>query len=225
MCCCLDAFHAPSVQRGGGSAPQPLSCPLISLPWPPGTSPPPPPRRGAGAPTTSFSSPNKDLPVPLGELLSWVSDISRSWMGSRGAPEAAAARPCSPAQCGWMSIPLPLIAALEPVPRPEAGGAAPEDTGTFSLTLCTCQSPQPETGPTLPEQPMAQEAPTGSPGPHSPHTPLLPRGGLPVWCRAHCGSPTHLLLPTCSHLPPVNPVMLPSASGVVIALITPFGFA
>ncbi|XP_068033392.1 plectin [Anomalospiza imberbis] len=47
---------------------------------------------------TSFSSPNKDLPVPLGELLSWVSDISRSWMGSRGAPEAAAARPCSPAQ-------------------------------------------------------------------------------------------------------------------------------
>nr|XP_041569976.1 plectin [Taeniopygia guttata] len=47
---------------------------------------------------TSFSSPNKDLPVPLGELLSWVSDISRSWTGSRGAPGAAAARPCSPAQ-------------------------------------------------------------------------------------------------------------------------------
>ncbi|XP_017596707.1 PREDICTED: uncharacterized protein LOC108448427 isoform X2 [Corvus brachyrhynchos] len=128
-------------------------------------------------PLTSFSSPNKDLPVPLGELLSWVSDISRSWMGSRGAPEAAAARPCSPAQCGWMSIPPPLIAAMEPVPRPEAGGTAPEDTGTSSLTLCTCQSPQPETGATVPKQPMAQEASTGSPGPHLPHTLPPPR----VW--------------------------------------------
>ncbi|XP_059725072.1 uncharacterized protein LOC132339040 [Haemorhous mexicanus] len=99
-------------------------------------------------------------------------------MGSRGAPEAAAARPCPPAQCGWMSIPLPLIAAMEPVPRPEAGGTAPEDTGTFSLTLCTCQSPLPETEAMVPEQPMAQEAPTGSPGPHSPHT-LLPPWGWP----------------------------------------------
>ncbi|XP_023775749.1 uncharacterized protein LOC111924041 isoform X2 [Cyanistes caeruleus] len=95
-------------------------------------------------------------------------------MGSR---EAAAARPCSPAQCGWMSIPPPLIAAVEPVPRPEAGGTAPEDTGTFSLTLCTCQSPRPETGATVPEQPMARETPTGSPqGPHSPHTVPPPQG-------------------------------------------------
>ncbi|KAL2297529.1 hypothetical protein Nmel_011454 [Mimus melanotis] len=96
-------------------------------------------------------------------------------MGSRGAPEAAAAGPCSPAQCGWMSIPHPLIAAVEPVPRPEAAGATPEDTGTFSLTLCTCQSPQPETGATVPEQPMAQEAPSGSPGPHT----LPPPRGWP----------------------------------------------
>ncbi|XP_059706904.1 plectin [Haemorhous mexicanus] len=165
----------PQCSEEGALHPSPPSCP-ISLPWPPGTSPPP--RRRAGALTTSFSSPNKDLPVPLGELLSWVSDISRSWMGSRGAPEAAAARPCPPAQCGWMSIPLPLIAAMEPVPRPEAGGTAPEDTGTFSLTLCTCQSPLPETEAMVPEQPMAQEAPTGSPGPHSPHT-LLPPWGWP----------------------------------------------
>ncbi|XP_077637589.1 plectin [Lonchura striata] len=165
----------PQCSKEGALHPSPPSCP-ISLPWPPGTSPPP--RRRAGALTTSFSSPNKDLPVPLGELLSWVSDISRSWMGSRGAPEAAAARPCSPAQCGWMSIPLPLIAAMEPVPRPEASGTAPEDTGTFSLTLCTCQSPLPETGATVPEQPVAQEAPTGSPGSHSPHT-LPPPWGWP----------------------------------------------
>ncbi|XP_077032122.1 plectin [Agelaius phoeniceus] len=85
----------PQCSEEGALHPGPPSCP-ISLPWPPGTSPPP--RRRAGALTTSFSSPNKDLPVPLGELLSWVSDISRSWMGSRGAPEAAAARPCPPAQ-------------------------------------------------------------------------------------------------------------------------------
>lgn len=75
-----------------------------------------------------------------------------------------------------MSIPPPLIAAVEPVPRPET---APEDTGTFSLTLCTCQSPRPETGATVPEQPMAQEAPTGSPGPHPPHTLPPPRGWPP----------------------------------------------
>lgn len=75
-----------------------------------------------------------------------------------------------------MSIPPPLIAATEPVPRPET---APEDTGTFSLTLCTCQSPRPETGATVPEQPMAQEAPTGSPGPHQPHTLPPPRGRPP----------------------------------------------
>ncbi|XP_039566789.1 plectin [Passer montanus] len=86
----------PQCSEEGALHPSPPSCP-ISLPWPPGTSPPPR-RRRAGALTTSFSSPNKDLPVPLGELLSWVSDISRSWMGSRGAPEVAAARPCSPAQ-------------------------------------------------------------------------------------------------------------------------------
>ncbi|XP_066427405.1 plectin [Molothrus aeneus] len=85
----------PQCSEEGALHPGPPSCP-ISLPWPPGTSPPP--RRRAGALTTSFSSPNKDLPVPLGELLSWVSDISRSWMGLRGAPEAAAARPCPPAQ-------------------------------------------------------------------------------------------------------------------------------
>lgn len=78
-----------------------------------------------------------------------------------------------------MSIPPPLIAAVEPVPRSEAGGTAPEDTGTFSLTLCTCQSPQPESGATVPKQPMAQEAPTGSPGPHSPHT-LPPPWGWPL---------------------------------------------
>ncbi|XP_064530943.1 microtubule-actin cross-linking factor 1, isoforms 6/7-like isoform X2 [Pseudopipra pipra] len=83
-----------SVTRRGLFA-RPPSCP-ISLPWPPSTSPPP--HRGAGAPTTSFSSPTKDVPVPLGELLSWVSDVSRSWMGSRGAREAAAARRRSPAQ-------------------------------------------------------------------------------------------------------------------------------
>ncbi|XP_017694037.1 PREDICTED: dystonin-like [Lepidothrix coronata] len=83
-----------SVTRRGLCA-RPPSCP-ISLPWPPSTSPPP--HRGAGAPTTSFSSPTKDVPVPLGELLSWVSDVSRSWMGSRGAREAAAARRRSPAQ-------------------------------------------------------------------------------------------------------------------------------
>ncbi|XP_041262041.1 plectin [Onychostruthus taczanowskii] len=70
---------------------------------PASASPPAHPSSGTRLPrsaglSTSFSSPNKDLPVPLGELLSWVSDISRSWMGSRGAPEAAAAQPCSPAQ-------------------------------------------------------------------------------------------------------------------------------
>lgn len=78
-----------------------------------------------------------------------------------------------------MSIPPPLIAATEPVPRPEAGGTAPEDTGTFSLTLCTCQSPRPETGATVPKQPMAQEVPAGSPGPHLPHTLPPPRGWPP----------------------------------------------
>ncbi|XP_064559303.1 plectin [Zonotrichia leucophrys gambelii] len=95
--------------RGFAACPPPPAHPLTR---PPGRA-----RRGR---PTSFSSPNKDLPVPLGELLSWVSDISRSWTGSRGAPEAAAARLCPPAQCGWMSIPLPLIAAMEPVPHPEA---------------------------------------------------------------------------------------------------------
>ncbi|XP_057888086.1 microtubule-actin cross-linking factor 1, isoforms 6/7-like, partial [Melospiza georgiana] len=85
----------PQCSEEGAWHPSPLSCP-ISLPQPPGTSPPP--RCRAGALTTSFSSPNKDLPVPLGELLSWVSDISRSWTGSRGVPEAAAARLCPPAQ-------------------------------------------------------------------------------------------------------------------------------
>lgn len=46
----------------------------------------------------SFSSPTKDVPLPLGEFLSWVSDVSRSWIGSRGALDAAAPRLSSPAQ-------------------------------------------------------------------------------------------------------------------------------
>ncbi|XP_039244120.1 nascent polypeptide-associated complex subunit alpha, muscle-specific form-like [Pipra filicauda] len=164
-----------SVTRRGLCA-RPPSCP-ISLPWPPSTSPPP--HRGAGAPTTSFSSPTKDVPVPLGELLSWVSDVSRSWMGSRGAREAAAARRRSPAQCGWMSISPPLIAATEPVPCPGAGWTAPEDVGTCSLALCTCQSPRAETGAAVPGQPVAREAPTGSPNPSSPCTPPPPQGRPP----------------------------------------------
>ncbi|EOA96689.1 hypothetical protein Anapl_13719 [Anas platyrhynchos] len=65
----------------------------------------------------SFSSPTKDVPLPLGEFLSWVSDVSRSWIGSRGALDAAAPRLSSPAQCCWMSIPTPLTAATEPVPQ------------------------------------------------------------------------------------------------------------
>lgn len=54
----------PSVQRGGGSAPQPPSCP-ISLPWPPGTSPPPP-RRGTGAPTVSATLALPGASAPCG---------------------------------------------------------------------------------------------------------------------------------------------------------------
>ncbi|XP_068253328.1 dystonin-like [Nyctibius grandis] len=82
----------------------------LCAPAPPCPSPP------ARAPTTSLSSPPPDVPPPLGELLSWVSDVSKAWMGSRGARDAAAPRPGTLAQCGWMFIPPPLTAATEPVP-------------------------------------------------------------------------------------------------------------
>ncbi|XP_075271448.1 LOW QUALITY PROTEIN: plectin [Opisthocomus hoazin] len=110
--------------RGSLSSRSPLSF-LAAVPVPAL-----PPARGNALSLrqTSFSSPAADVPVPLGELLSWVSDVSKSWMGSGGARDAAAARPCSPAQCGWMSIPPPLTAATEPAPRP----AAPDDAGTRS---------------------------------------------------------------------------------------------
>ncbi|KAM9278990.1 uncharacterized protein FYN16_001465 [Cariama cristata] len=115
--CCLDPFHPPAAWRDearrGLCAPAP-ELPQLPVLASPGTSLPP--RRRAGAPTTSFSSPTKEVPLPLGEFLSWVSDVSKSWMGSRGAWDATPPRPCSPAQCGWMSIPTPLTAATEPVP-------------------------------------------------------------------------------------------------------------
>ncbi|XP_054023477.1 uncharacterized protein LOC128897808 [Dryobates pubescens] len=37
----------------------------------------------------SLSSPTKAVPVPLGELLSWVSTVGRSWLCPRGATAAA----------------------------------------------------------------------------------------------------------------------------------------
>ncbi|KAM6282279.1 uncharacterized protein LJ264_000746 [Porphyrio hochstetteri] len=106
-----------AARRGGGSVPRLPSRPS-SLGWPPGTSPPPPPRHGAGVPSTSLSSPTEEEvpPLALGELLSWVSEVSRPWMGWRAAREAAAPQPRSPAQWCWMSIPTPLTAATEPAP-------------------------------------------------------------------------------------------------------------
>ncbi|CAM4493165.1 unnamed protein product [Caretta caretta] len=65
---------------------------------------------------TSFSSPTKEVPLPLGEFLSWVSDVSKSWISSRGAPDSAAPRLHSSTQRCWMSIPTVLPAAVEPVP-------------------------------------------------------------------------------------------------------------
>ncbi|XP_041336391.1 plectin-like, partial [Pyrgilauda ruficollis] len=108
---CVPASASPPAHPSSGTRP-PRSAEPTPLPGSAQLLPPEPPRAvgvfltltksmramGPLQHRTSFSSPNKDLPVPLGELLSWVSDISRSWMGSRGAPEAAAAQPCSPAQ-------------------------------------------------------------------------------------------------------------------------------
>ncbi|CAM5107162.1 unnamed protein product [Natator depressus] len=98
--------------RGGGCCLLPApSQELLSLP--PRT---PHSRCGLGTQTTSFSSPTKEVPLPLGEFLSWVSDVSKSWISSRGAPDSAAPRLRSSTQCCWMSIPTVLPAAVEPVP-------------------------------------------------------------------------------------------------------------
>lgn len=109
MGCCSSLAHARVRNRQISVKPASSSFfAIIPSPWLP-------PCAGANALSlwqTSFSSPNKDLPVLLGELLSWVSDISRSWMGSRGAPEAAAARPCSPAQVTLTSPVCPGPTAL-----------------------------------------------------------------------------------------------------------------
>lgn len=78
---------------------------------------PPHSRCGLSTQPTSFSSPTKEVPLPLGEFLSWVSDVSKSWISSRGAPDSAAPRLYSSTQCCWMSIPTVLPAAEEPVPQ------------------------------------------------------------------------------------------------------------
>ncbi|KAH1177214.1 hypothetical protein KIL84_010916 [Mauremys mutica] len=78
---------------------------------------PPHSRCGLSTQTTSFSSPTKEVPLPLGEFLSWVSDVSKSWISSRGAPDSAAPRLYSSTQRCWMSIPTVLPAAEEPVPQ------------------------------------------------------------------------------------------------------------
>ncbi|KAL8181399.1 UNVERIFIED_CONTAM: hypothetical protein K2H54_001015 [Gekko kuhli] len=59
--------------------------------------------RGLGTQTTS-SGPFKDPRLSLGELLTWFSEVSKSWMSSRGGPETAAPPLWLPTKYCWMSI-------------------------------------------------------------------------------------------------------------------------
>lgn len=145
---------------------------------------------------TSLPSPTEGIPVPLGELLTWVSSVGNSWMGSRGHWDAAAARPCSPAQCGWMFIPTPLTAATEPpdpilgppAPRCRTQGCAPSP---FALTREWGQRCQGARVPQL--------------APGHPCSAMAPRPSA----AARCGSPQHF-----SSFPPA-PICHVSTASVV----------
>lgn len=106
-----------------------------------------------------------------------------------------------------------------PRPHPGATGTVLQDTGMWSLTLCTHQ----RVGPVLP----GCQSPSAGPG-----APMQCPGPLARCCNSPRVSAALLLLPACSHLPRVHRVSRSSASLVInmmmmmiITLIFCFAFA
>ncbi|XP_077788767.1 uncharacterized protein LOC144328650 [Podarcis muralis] len=86
------------------------------------------------AQTTFSPSPTKEAPLSLGELLSWFSEVSKSWRSSAGGPEAAADAAAfppllSPTKRCWMSISTSFPVAADLVPQCWGKWDSTEDPG------------------------------------------------------------------------------------------------
>ncbi|CAI5778744.1 Hypothetical predicted protein [Podarcis lilfordi] len=96
---------------------------------------------GLCAQTTFSPSATKEAPLSLGELLSWFSEVSKSWRSSAGGPEAAADAAAfppllSPTKRCWMSISTSFPVAADLVPQCWGKWDSTEDPGRpFPLPL------------------------------------------------------------------------------------------